>query len=175
MDSEIWKPIQVQGFEGLYLISNLGDVWSVRKKQKLKHGINGGGYKFVVLYNHGKTKIIRIHRMLAEYFVPNPNNLPCVNHKDENKLNNSLDNLEWCTYKYNITYGTALSRRQKTKNERKVHGAEKPIIQYDLNMNFIQEYNSLKSCGYPSSSISNALSGRRKTAYGYIWKYKNNV
>lgn len=169
----IWKEIVVPGFEGLYLINNFGDIKSIRKGIILKPAINGSGYKFVALFNHGKMKLVRIHRLLAEYFIPNPNNYKCVNHKDENKLNNNLDNLEWCTYQYNNTYGTAMARKQNTKNKLNSRGAEKAILQYDTDMNLIKEHRSIRSCGYDARNVVNALKGKIKKAYGYIWKYKN--
>lgn len=170
MDSEIWKPIQVQGFEGLYLISNLGNVWSVRKNKNLKHGINGGGYKFVVLYNHGKAKIVRIHRILAEYFIPNPNNYPCVNHKDENKLNNSLDNLEWCTAEYNSNYGTCKERIGLTNGI--------PVLKYDLEGNFISEYPTMTEAerneGIDHANICICCEGKISHCNNFIWIYKGD-
>ena len=96
-----------------------------------------------------------------------------IHHKDENKLNNNLDNLEWCTYQYNNTYGTVMARKQNTKNKSNSRGAEKAILQYDTDMNLIKEHKSIRSCGYDARNVVNALKGKIKKAYGYIWKYKN--
>ena len=113
---EVWKDIP--GYEGIYQVSILGRVKSfdrvvIRKNKPeyvlsgkvLKHHDNGKGYKTVSLCKNGKPKTTYIHRLVAELFVPNPNNLPEINHKDENKANNKANNLEWCSAKYNKNYG----------------------------------------------------------------------
>lgn len=115
----IFKPIQ--GYEGLYYITKDGRVYSSIQNKWLKPIINNNGYPTVNL--QGQKKLI--HRLIAESFIPNPDNLPVVNHKDENKLNFSIDNLEWCTYKYNNNYGTAIERTRKTKaSQRKIKKPE---------------------------------------------------
>lgn len=108
---EIWK--DVKGYEGLYQVSNLGRVKSLtgNKKNygiygKILKGINNRNYLRVSLSKNGKPKIISIHRLVAETFIPNPNNYPYINHKDENPSNNCVDNLEWCTPDYNTNYGS---------------------------------------------------------------------
>lgn len=108
----------------------------------------------------------KIHRLVAETYIPNPEGLPQVNHKDENKVNNCLQNLEWCDAKYNINYGT---RNDKVASSRK-----KPILQYDLEGNLIREWLSATDVGKEAqANICSCLKGKIKTAYGYIWKYKN--
>ncbi len=119
---EIWKDIE--GYEGLYQVSNLGDVRSLKyaggnKVKILKQG-NVNGYKRVSLHKNNKQKNYFVHRLVAMTFIPNPNNLPLVNHKDENKTNNSVDNLEWCTQKYNINYGSAIKKVVKIAKVKKV-------------------------------------------------------
>lgn len=121
---EIWKSIK--GFEGLYEISNIGNVRSVdrlvnnksgkslKKGRQLKPHISNGYYG-VILSKDNKTVKKNIHRLVAEAFIPNPNNLPQINHKDEDKLNNIYTNLEWCDCKYNINYGSSLDRMVQTK------------------------------------------------------------
>jgi len=130
MNKEIWKDIK--GFEGIYQVSNLGNVRSGyitkgygeiekdKNKWKILNSKASGGrtkYKRVNLclngINHKKT----VHRLVAEAFIPNPKNYPCINHKDENKENNRVDNLEWCTYKYNSNYGTCRQRTLAKINE----------------------------------------------------------
>lgn len=115
MEEEIWK--DVVGFENKYQISNLGNVrslnyWRRGYVKELSSAKEKQDYLYVTLYS-GKCKQHhkKIHRLVAEAFIPNPDNLPEVNHKDENKQNNRLENLEWCTSKYNINYGTG---HQKT-------------------------------------------------------------
>lgn len=115
LENEIWKDIN--GWEGLYQISNYGRVkslskylyngygyfWSKEKIMKLTN--NQDGYLRIHLRNNGKRKVYSVHRLVAEAFIPNPNNLPEVNHKDEDTSNSKVDNLEWCTSKYNSNYG----------------------------------------------------------------------
>ena len=109
-----WKPID--GYENLYKISNYGDILSLRNNKILKHNNNGIGYFVVQLCKDGKRKSYLIHRLVAEHFVDNPHNLSEVNHKDENKENNCVDNLEWCKHKYNMNY-KQLQKRQQISRE----------------------------------------------------------
>lgn len=119
---EFWKDIE--GYEGLYQVSNLGRVRSLdrvvegksssvrlHRGKILSPGVNSTGYYMVVLHKDGGGRAYTVHRLVSNTFIPNPYNYPYVNHKDENKLNNSVDNLEWCTVKYNTNYGTANLRR----------------------------------------------------------------
>lgn len=144
-----------------YAISNLGNVYSYKngKVVKLSPLITKGGYLFIVLYKNGERKYYLIHRLVAEAFLPNPNNYPQVNHKDENKQNNNVENLEWCTAQYNTEYSKA-----------------KQVEQYDLSGNLIKTWKSLmeiqRQLGYLISTISKCCNGIYKQAYGYIWKYK---
>lgn len=130
---EIWKDIE--GYEGLYQVSNYGRIKSLARKvfvsnphftgyrhtkeKILKQGITGMGYEFVILRKNNKNHQIYIHRLVAEAFIPNPNNFPEVNHKDENPKNNHVNNLEWCTHKYNGTYGTIKQRQRNAQLGRK--------------------------------------------------------
>ena len=174
--SEIWK--DVVGYEGYYQVSNLGNVKSIertivckdgtRKKLKeriLKQVSNWRGYLVVELSTKDKGKIYSIHRLVAQAFIPNPENKPQVNHKDENKNNNCVENLEWCDNWVNSHYGT--------RNERIANYRKKKINQYDLEGNFIKEWASIKEVkeqlGYSCSAISACVIGRQKTAYGYVW------
>jgi len=99
---EIWKDIE--GYEGLYQVSNLGNVKSIKNNIIKKPSKLPKGYLQICLNKNGKLKYISIHRLVAQAFIPNPNNLPCVNHKDCNPQNNNINNLEWCTYKENNSY-----------------------------------------------------------------------
>lgn len=174
---EVWK--DVQGYEGLYQVSNQGRVKSLDRMEKWKGSVrrrkgrlmatreDKDGY-FVVGLRNGMGQITkRVHRLVAEAFLPNPNSLPEVNHKDENKGNNHVDNLEWCNNKYNIHYGTGIERRSKQKR--------KKVIQYDLDNKKINEFDSITEAANTidkgTSRISACCKGIRKTAYGYIWRY----
>lgn len=168
---EIWKDIE--GFEGLYQVSNMGRVRSLRRNIILKNRITSG-YEMVLLYTNNIRKNYLVHRLVAHAFIPNPNNLPQVNHKDENKTNNCVDNLEWCDGKYNTNYGTGNKRRaQKQLNNK---NKSKVVLQYSLDGTFIKEWKSTmaveRNLGFCQSSISECCRNIRKTAYSYIWKYK---
>ena len=102
-EKEIWADIV--GYEGLYMVSSLGNIKSLKKGLIRKQSDNGNGYKCISLYKNNKSKTFYVHRLVAQAFIPNPNNLPQVNHKDENPSNNCVNNLEWCDSKYNSNYG----------------------------------------------------------------------
>ena len=158
----------VVGYEGLYAITSCGKVWSYKYKKFLKPVINHKGYLRVQLYKDGQSKMYGVHRIVAEAYLPNPENLPQINHKDENKTNNCLQNLEWCDSKYNANYGT---RNKKVSNSLKI-----PILQYDLDGNFIREWNSATDVGREvHSHICACARGKLSTAYGYKWKYKRDI
>lgn len=123
---ELWK--DVDGYEGEYRVSTLGRVYSYDRLSRQNHFIKGKyitpnklrtGYLMVRLYGKRGFKTITLHRLVAQTFIPNPDNLPEVNHKDENKANNCVDNLEWCTSKYNKHYGTCTQRRSNALKGRK--------------------------------------------------------
>lgn len=125
MTEEIWRSID--GYEGLYEVSNTGLIRSLDRFVGNRNRIKGkilsiriekDGYCSVALSKDGKIKRYKIHRLVAQAFIPNPEGLPQVNHKDENKTNNNVDNLEWCTSKYNINYGSRLNKSLLTKSER---------------------------------------------------------
>lgn len=160
----------VVGYEGLYSVTDEGDVISnqrvirngrgeyTRGSIVLKPGYRDGGYRMVVLFRDGVGKSVSVHRLVAEAFIPNPDNLPEVNHKDENPANNRVENLEWCTRQYNIEYSKA-----------------KRVAQFDKDGEKLAEYRSIgvaaDMTGIGRTSINNALSGWSKTAGGYVWEY----
>lgn len=113
---EIWKP--VVGYEGLYKVSNKGRVKGLRSGKILKSALNKKGYPMVVLSRNGKLLPQRVHRLVALTFIPNLNNYPIVNHINENKTDNRVENLEWCTNKYNCNYGTTIGRMLQTRTKR---------------------------------------------------------
>ena len=156
----------VVGYEGLYAVTPEGEVYSYKSKKFLKLKINKGGYLQVGLRKNGERKFYYIHRLVAEAYLPNPENLPQINHKDENKTNNCLQNLEWCDNKYNHNYGTI---NERISNSKKI-----PILQYSLNGEFIREWPSATDVGREvNKGISQCLRGKSKSSYGFIWKYKD--
>ena len=156
----------IKGYEGLYAVTSCGKVWSYINEKFLTPGVNRDGYLYVNLYRNGKYTSYTIHRLVAMAYIPNPENLPEINHKDENKTNNCLQNLEWCDAKYNTNYGNCIT---KFSNSHK-----KPILQYTLDGEFIREWPSATDVGKEvRKNIVNCLKGRHKSAYGYIWKYKD--
>lgn len=170
MTEEIWKDIK--DYEGLYQVSNWGRVkslWFGKEKilQPVKHK---NGYLYVSL---GRKKIISIHRLVAEVFIPNPNNLPQINHKDEDKTNNRVENIEWCNCKYNINYGTHNKRVSDTQiNDQ---NKSKKVIQFTLDGEFVKEWVSLHECsrnGFQHQNIIRCCRGEYKQHKGFIWKYK---
>ena len=188
--TERWMP--VQGYEGFYSVSNLGRV--KRDKSKRWAGVCGvvdvqekiltqtytRGYKHVALSKDGKIKRMQVHRLVAIAFIPNPNNLPIVNHKDESRDNNQVDNLEWCTSKYNSNYGTV---RKRLSNKAKT--SQKHIAQFNSIKNSRSRavmcvetgdrYDSLsaaqKETGISHQNICSVCQGKREKAGGYTWIY----
>ena len=176
---EVWKDII--GYEGLYQVSNWGRVKSLNYKRTGKERLlnpkpNNKGYMRVTLYkNKIRTKHF-VHRLVAQTFIPNPNNYPEVNHKDENPNNNHLDNLEWCDRKYNINYGTRRKRQsekmkgRKHNNEHKKKNGKKII-----NLDTREIFNSLREAGekynIAPQGIYRVCKGRNKRAGGYRWSY----
>lgn len=189
---ETWKDID--DFKGLYQISNLGNVKSLdimlnckgakgidkhlRKGRILKKYIGTTGYYNVNLSKNSKSKLKRVHRLVAEAFIPNPDNLPCINHKDGNKLNNDVSNLEWCTYAYNNSeaYRIGLKQNKYKGKYGKEAQFSKPLLQFTLNDKFVKEWENAnqvkRELGYCAENIRNVCNGRRKQANGYKWKYK---
>ena len=180
MEKEIWKTIN--NYEGLYQVSNTGKVKSLNynhtgREKILKNHKDKDGYLIVVLCKEGKQKTFKVHRLVAQAFIPNPNNLPQVNHKDENKQNNCVENIEWCDAKYNINYGTARERMAE-KQKGNTRGS-KPVIQIDKHTNevineWISASEAQRQLGIQSSSISQCCTNYpgHKSAGGYKWKYK---
>ena len=179
---EIWK--DVKGYDGKYQVSNLGHVRSMsfahtRQAKVLKATPTNCGYVKVELYANGKGKVKYVHRLVAQAFIPNPDNKPQVNHIDGNKDNNVASNLEWCSPGENQTHAIAHGLREPspmTGRKGKLCPTSKPILQYDLEGNFIKRWDSIadanRSFGKGHSNISLCLTGRHKTAYGFKWEYE---
>lgn len=164
---EVWKP--VVGYEGLYEVSDLGRVRRVKiiEPSRKKHGY----MQISLTGSDGVRKSFRLHRLVAEAFIPNPDGKPQVNHKDEDTENNRVKNLEWATAEENTNYGSRTARAT-AKN-----GSKTPIIQIDPKTGtVVAEYpgqsTAAKKTGIPTSCINAALRGRQRTAGGYLWQYK---
>lgn len=187
---EKWEDIK--GYEKLYQVSNLGNVKSVDrviryssgqnrifKGQMIKQQKSKNGYLYVDLFNNGKKHHF-VHRVVAEVFIDNANNLPQVNHKDENKLNNCVDNLEWCTVINNLRYGTRSARAAKHKNysiisKKVAQKLGKHVAQVSCSGEIIKTFPSIRQAsretGYERKSISLCCNGTYQRAYGFIWKF----
>lgn len=170
-DMEIWKP--VHDYEQFYAVSNFGNIKSLRKNGKnLKGQISNSGYLRVDLYKNKCRKQVSVHRIVAESFVMRPEGCECVNHKDENKLNNCAENLEWCSLKYNNNYG-------EFSPVKKMHRAiSKPVLQYTIAGEFVARYASAceaqRCTGIHQSCISDCCNKRRgySQSGGYVWKFE---
>lgn len=184
--NEIWKDIK--GYEGFYQISNFGNVRSLDRKIKYKNNyrlfygrnlikiVDTKGYYFVNLKKNSHNEIKRIHRLVAEAFIENPNKFPCINHIDGNKQNNHIDNLEWCSYKHNINEAFRLGLNRYTHKENFKYENKKKIIQYDLNFNIVKKWESIceaaRKTNISQSNISRCCNNKQKTAKKYIWKFE---
>ena len=164
---EEWKP--VIGLEGKYEVSNLGRVASLNYRRSGKRGLmlprdNGKGYFTVYLWEEGKPCPKLIHRLVAQAFIDNPENLLEVNHIDEDKSNN----LEWCTRQYNINYGTGTARATAK--------ISKEVIALDGKGKIIHRYKSTRDAGrdgFTQTSVAACCRGKRKSHKGLIWRYAN--
>ena len=168
---EIWKDIE--GFECDYQVSSYGRVKSLKygKERIMKLVPDKDNYLQVILSKNRKMKKFLVHRLVGLAFISNPQNLKLINHKDENKMNNNVQNLGWCDAKYNNNYGTGkirsgLSRRKK-------------VEQYSLKGEFVRSWNSIieieRNLGINHRNISACCKGKRKSAGNFIWKYSLDV
>jgi len=189
---EIWKDII--GYEGLYQVSSLGRIKSLKNRQGnvqlLKIRIMKNGYCEVGLFKNKKYKYFLVHRLVAIAFVPNPNNYPEINHKDENPQNNCADNLEWCSRQYNINYGhrnekvSEKARHRKTLGNHTNHprGSKnhnsKPVEQYDIEGNYLNRFDCVADAerylGIKpyTSHIGGVCNGHLNQSCGYKWKWE---
>ena len=169
-----------------YFISNFGRVFSKKSNKVMKNRVvSKNGYQQITLDNSQ----LLVHRLVAKAFIPNPNNLPCVNNKDENPGNNDFRNLEWCTYKYNSNYGTNPSRHSKKMLDRYNNDPDwksdcikrlaeiqkkkrKRVVQLDKFNNYLKTYESsyaTEKDGHLSVHVCDCANGKRKTHHGYKW------
>ena len=185
---ENWKDIQ--GYEGFYQVSNLGrikslerDVYNYRgtlinhiEEKILVQSLDRYGYQCVNLYKNGECKKMRVLRLVAEAFIPNPENKPMVNHKNEVKNNNVVENLEWCDAQYNINYGTRTARMVKNRRNYKFGNAPhaKPVFCEELNKTFDCAKRAEEELGIWGTSIIKVCKGKAKTAGGFHWRYADD-
>ena len=169
-EKEEWR--DVVGYEGLYMVSNIGNVKSLKRTAKSKNGSirtvseklrkidkNKSGYLMVILNKEGKRKGMKIHRLVADAFIKNPYNLPQVNHRNEIKSDNRVENLEWCTQDYNNKYGTRTERTSK-----KVKCLETGKIYPSLSE--VQ-----RQFGFSAGHICECCNGKRNICGGFHWQY----
>jgi hypothetical protein len=184
--TEQWKAIE--GYEGLYEVSNLGNVRSLDrtirhsdgkvtnfKGQVLKYGVHYKGYLVVYLTKNSKKKSVKIHRLVATAFIPNPDNLPHVNHKDENKTNNHVSNLEWCSNKYNVLYGTGIQRGLETASKNKTKTRRKAVegihMETGEKLFYACTMEAQRQGGFNASQIIKCCNGQSKHHRKYVWTY----
>lgn len=196
---EEWKDIE--GYEGIYQVSNLGRVKSLQRfvnnthcsKRLIKESIlsvkrESHQYDYISLYKNNKGKRAYIHRLVAQAFIQNPNNYTDVNHKNEVKRDNRVENLEWCDKKYNNNYGTGKRRMIESRNAHKKWNAEREIHMYDLNGVYVRSFRSVvEAARYFNCSDSNIrpiIDKRHRSSFGYMFSsikadkiegYKRNV
>lgn len=188
---EIWKDID--GYEGLYQISDLGKIKSLQRwkpnhnqtgftgtfklleEKILKPKVDRKGYLFVELHKNGKSKHYKVHRLVAKAFIPNPDNKPQVNHINGNKTDNKKENLEYCTNYENQKHAWLIGLQKPRISEK--NPKAKKVIQYDLQGNFIKEWNSMmdieRKMNISHTSVSLCCRNKVKNIRGYIWKYKD--
>ena len=162
---EIWKDIpNLKGYQ----VSNIGRIKSLKFKNEkiLKYFVNEIGYPTINLYEGTKRKQYRVHRLVAQAFIDNPNNYPCINHKNEIKTDNRVENLEWCTIGYNNVYGTRLKNVAKSKGI--------PVICLETGEEFDSAKAAADKMGLHRTGISNCCKGIYKTSGRLHWRFKKN-
>ena len=176
---EVWKP--VEGYEGRYEISSLGRLRSYaqdRVNGKIKTGnLDAKGYLSIMLYDgRGNKKVHKMHRLVASAFIDNPDNLPQVNHKDEDKTNNRADNLEWCTNEYNLRYGTHYERAAKANECCPTTSVKVFSVDDDGNVELFDSIGEAeRRTGNSHCNIVRVLKGRRPRCGGRRWFYANDI
>lgn len=177
MENEEWR--DVPGYEGCYQVSSFGRVKSVRNKKNSRAGMvlvplnNSKGYWSINLWKDGHCKMSTIHKLVAQAFIPNPENKPCVDHKDGNRKNNNVANLRWCTYKENSNFPLAkkhYSERMSIHRKGIEHHCSTPIICVELNTLFWGGGDAARKLGIGQGHILNAAKGKAKSAGGYHWR-----
>ena len=170
---EIFK--EIKNYEN-YLVSNYGTI--KRKNGKEIKPFESNGYNRVRLYKNGKQKNFKVHRLVAEAFIPNPKNLKFVNHKNEIKNDNLVENLEWCDFKYNLNYGTCQKRKGETLKKLLINRKDlsKQVYQYNKQKELVGIYPSIQEAsrqtGILYSLISKCCNNHLRQTHKYIWKFK---
>ena len=182
---EEWRDIE--DYKGKYQVSNIGRVKSLERtiwtgkgyyktlpERILKLRKRKDGYLQIKLYKDGAEKVYLVHRLVSEAFIPNPNNLPEINHKDENKQNNCVDNLEWCSRSYNNRY----NGRAKKAGKKLAEKLSKPVYSISKESGLITYWKSAtvasRQIGISQSNICNCLKGKRKSTGGFYWIYSES-
>lgn len=165
----IEKYVKIEQYPDYY-ISSLGNIKN-KKGRQLKPRKHRDGYIEYYLYRNGKGYHVKAHRIVAMAFIPNPNNLPQVNHIDEDKENNYVNNLEWCTARYNMLYGTRIKRMTNSKGYKNDKRSSKRISVYNEHDKSTMVFESLTECskviGITTTQIRNIVSGKTKRSYKY--------
>ena len=166
---EQWKAISETG--GLYEVSTMGRVRRTSTQKILSQKMQGNGYLSVHLSINGKLVTRNVHRLVALAFVENPGNHTQVNHINEDKTDNRVENIEWCSPSYNCKYGH--------RNEKMVESRRRPVVQMDLHGNIITVFQVLNEAGRKTgispAHICDVCNGKRNTAGGYVWKYSKSI
>lgn len=175
---EEWREVRGVGeYIGLYEVSNLGRIRTIATGYIRSLTVSDRGYLTVLFKRRGNSKRFYVHRLVANAFIPNPNNKRTVNHIDGNKQNNNVDNLEWATYEENISHSWKTGLRSSTKEQREAVSRlrSKPVLRIDPRTNEVCEFKSAteaaKCVDGHQANISACCRNKLKTAYGYFWKF----
>lgn len=174
MEQEIWKDIK--GYEGLYKISNTGKVLSLRTGKIRATCVNNSGYEITHLYKDAVDTSCTIHKLVAQAFVPNPNNFPEINHLNENKVDNRAENLEWCSRRYNQVYSGNIEKWTKAGALGSKAKKSKRVYQFTLEGDFIKEWFSAREAqaelGIKRTGIGKCCLGKYKQCGGFLWSFQ---
>ena len=166
-EKEVWKDIP--HYEGRYLVSNQGRVFSLIRKKYLKMSIINGYCQVDLWDKYGNHRGEKVHRLVAMAFIPNPNNLPQVNHKNEIKVDNRVENLEWCDSQYNNTYGTRIQKQIDKQLNRK--DLSKPIMCVETGIIYPSIAEASRQTNLDKGNIGSTYRGKAKSCGGFHWKF----